>query len=172
MSFYVYAHYRPSEPYPFYIGKGKGYRHKSKQNRNIYWNNIVNRNGYEIAIVESNLTESEALHIEVDLIKKWRSLGACEANLTDGGEGVSGLTGHTPWNKGRTWDLEARAKMSKAKKGKPSPKRKKVVDTVTGIEYKSSHEAAKAIGISQAHLSRQLSGVRNNNTTLSYKEYL
>lgn len=168
--FYVYAHFKPNCLSPFYIGKGKGYRSKCKQHRNTYWHNIVNKYGYEIKILKNNLSEDEAFKMEIEQIAYWKDLGHCEANLTLGGEGVSGLTGHPAWNKGKTWSKEVKEKLSKAKLNKPSPKRKIVIDVSTGIEYSCSYSAAKAIGLSQAALSRKLSGKRKNDTTLIYKE--
>ena len=41
--YYVYIHYTASGK-PFYVGKGKGNRYKTKSGRNQHWHNIVNKN--------------------------------------------------------------------------------------------------------------------------------
>ena len=46
--FYVYVHKRNDNGSIFYVGKGKGYRSKSKSGRSKHWFNIVNKHGYTI----------------------------------------------------------------------------------------------------------------------------
>lgn len=110
--FYVYALLDPRKPgyyrygrwvfhfEPFYLGKGKGRRwkahkfndgfnkHKTRKIAKIF------REGYEIEvrILKEELTEREALDLEVDMIAK---IGRTKhngplTNATDGGEGMSG----------------------------------------------------------------------------------
>lgn len=85
--FYVYVHRRKTDNSIFYVGKGTGYRYK-RTNRNIYWQNIVAKNGYYSEFVIKNLTESQAISLEVNLIKFYGRENLC--NMTDGGEGMSG----------------------------------------------------------------------------------
>lgn len=73
-------------------------------------------------------------------------------------------------NSGRQVSVQSRLKMSIAKLGSASPKRKQVLDLSTGIMWSSCKEAAKAIGMTQGSLSRILSGVRTNKTSLRYLE--
>ncbi|MHB8272506.1 GIY-YIG nuclease family protein [Bradyrhizobium sp.] len=95
--FYVYEHWRPDTDMPFYIGKGVGNRaFRFKKNRNRYYRNIVKKlenQGLcvEVKFVANNLSESDALALEIERILFWRERGIKLANLTDGGEGVSGL---------------------------------------------------------------------------------
>lgn len=95
--FYVYEHWRPDKDVCFYVGKGKDDRAwRKRKSRNIYYMRVVNkleRLGMcvEVRMVQSGLIEFAALALEVERIVFWRSQGVQLANLTDGGEGVSGL---------------------------------------------------------------------------------
>ena len=98
----------------FYIGIGQEEkRAKSKSDRNNYWHNVVNKYGYEVQILKSDLTWEDACEMEKVLISWFgrRDLGlGTLVNLTDGGEG----------NVGWVASDETRARMSKSKKGKLS----------------------------------------------------
>lgn len=93
MKYYIYAHYRKDTGDVFYIGKGEGNRHKSRQGRNPYWLNIVNAHGYKIEILQHFETEKEAFDAEQSLIADLgrKDLGkGLLVNMSDGGEGASG----------------------------------------------------------------------------------
>lgn len=93
MKFYIYAHYRNDTGEVFYVGKGEGNRHKSKQGRNPYWENIVRAHGYKAEILEYFETEDEAFQAEQSLIAELgrKDLGkGLLVNMSDGGEGASG----------------------------------------------------------------------------------
>lgn len=93
-NFYVYAHYKSSDLFPFYIGKGIGKRAFEKHGRTKHWKNIVNKYGYRIEIMYENLSEEMAHAIECALIKHYgRSNIGCGSliNITEGGEGTIGL---------------------------------------------------------------------------------
>ncbi len=85
--FYVYVHRRKTDNSIFYVGKGTGYRYK-RTDRNIHWQNVVNKHGYYYEFVLKNLTESQAMDLEIELIKFYSRQNLC--NMTDGGEGMSG----------------------------------------------------------------------------------
>ena len=87
MKWLVYAHYRLDTGECFYIGKGTEKRAKAKDCRNIIWNRIVKKAGYKIIISNYFEEEKDALAFEIDLIAKYKP----KANITNGGEGVSGL---------------------------------------------------------------------------------
>lgn len=89
MNFFVYLHRRASNGKVFYVGKGCRYRHNSKWNRSKHWENIVNKHGYTIEIVQTGMQEWWAFELECELILKYRDHGLC--NRTDGGEGASGV---------------------------------------------------------------------------------
>src|ERR1700694_2385300 len=93
--FYVYEHWRPDKDVCFWVGKG----HKDRAFtfvRNRYYNFVVKKLhelGLEVEVrtIEIGLTDAAALKLEIAQIAHWRSLGVKLANLTDGGEGASGL---------------------------------------------------------------------------------
>ena len=133
--FYTYAHYTP-EGLLFYIGKGQKRRAYSFYKRNRDWKNIVSKYGQPtVKIISEWITEQEALHHEIALIKQYRTQGFKLCNLTDGGEGTSEYKataeqievnrvvhlGQSPWNKGvkvgAIHSEEFKAKISALHKG-------------------------------------------------------
>lgn len=134
--FYVYLHRRITDGKIFYIGKGSGYRARAKKNRNRHWQNIVNKHGYQVEIFKDNLTEREAFELEKYLIKSCRDLGIKICNLSDGGEGQSGVV-HTE---------ETKAKWRAAKLGKKqSPEHaKKSAMSRVGFKNSKAHIEATA----------------------------
>jgi hypothetical protein len=86
--FYVYLYLR-EDGTPYYVGKGKGKRAFSK-NRTIN----IPEDKTRIVFHSENLTEDEAFTLEKELIAKYgrkdNGTGILR-NLTDGGEGSSGL---------------------------------------------------------------------------------
>lgn len=111
MDFCVYLHRRKTDGQVFYVGKGTIKRSKTKYSRNAHWQNIADKHGYFIEIVESGLQEWYALELEVALISYYGRIDQKKgtlANYTDGGEGSSG----------RPVSLCTRKKMSDAQKGK------------------------------------------------------
>lgn len=107
----LYFHINPLKNEIFYVGIGNKYRPKSKNNRNQFWLNTVNKYGYIIDIVETDLTWEEACEREKFYISKIgrRDLNQGSlVNLTDGGEGGFGVIPST----------EKRNKISKSNFGK------------------------------------------------------
>lgn len=132
--FYVYVHSRLGSGEPFYVGKGHGCRANSHANRNAYWRNILKKDGgCHVNIIARELDEDLALLLEVEMIDKLRKSGAKLANLTDGGEGVSGLR-HT---------AEARLKMSLALKGRKLSK-EHIAKCASALRGHSVSEATRA----------------------------
>jgi len=116
--FYTYIHIRPDTNEPFYVGKGKGNRHKTKSGRNQYWHNIVNKNNgiFESKILFEGLSEEEALNKEIEIEKELKEKGYNLANLAKTGN--SGPVGVS-----RT--EEHKQSLSKATKGRVSPNKGK-----------------------------------------------
>lgn len=104
-SYSVYVHIRLDNYTVFYIGKGTGKRLRSWKRNRIH-DNIANKHGMAIVIVDDNLTEKQAYEKEIELIedyvfnlgypcliKGFKPPKGCKEYLTNqtwGGEGSSG----------------------------------------------------------------------------------
>ena len=91
MKFYTYIHKRADDGVVFYIGKGQGNRHQDTRSRNRYWRNVVAKHGFTAEILSHWPTEDEAFEHEKLLIECFRDMGYKLVNMTDGGEGPSGM---------------------------------------------------------------------------------
>ena len=134
----------------FYVGIGNIKRPYSKR-RTKFWNNIVNKYGYDISIEETGLSKERACELEIYWIKRIgrRDLGLGPlVNQTDGGDGTSNIVVSNETKikmslsqkgknrnvtdkhreslskslSGRKLSQEHKDKLSKAKKGKPGNK--------------------------------------------------
>lgn len=76
--------------------------------------------------------------------------------------------GTKPWNTDKTLSKEHRNKLSKAKLGKPSLKKRKVIDTSTGIIYDGIQEAADAFGVKYNNMCGKL--YKKNKINLKFYE--
>ena len=88
--FYIYVHINLVTNEIFYVGKGCGNRLNKTTKRSSFWNNIVNKYGYDALKIEENLSDNDAYELEKYYINKIgrRDLGLGPlVNLTDGGEG-------------------------------------------------------------------------------------
>lgn len=86
--YYVYAHRRNDNNSIFYIGKGSGKRAFIKCNRSEYWKRIVEKYGYTVDFLAKELDEETAFNLEILYIQENKKLGFCEANFSNGGDGV------------------------------------------------------------------------------------
>lgn len=87
--YYVYAYLRESDNTPYYIGKGKGNR-MFASHKHI----PVPKDKSRIVTIAENLCENEALALEIETIKLYgrkNNRTGILRNLTDGGEGCSGM---------------------------------------------------------------------------------
>lgn len=124
-NFYVYQHRKKDTKEIFYVGKGKNFRYLEESNRNNYWQNVVNKHGFFSEVLYDKLDEEFALLLEQELIDKYKKLNIKLCNLTNGGEGVSGLK-HTEevkkiisaQSKGRKHSQETKEKIGNYWKGK------------------------------------------------------
>lgn len=111
-NYYVYIHCKPNGSI-FYVGKGKGKRAKNFSRRSTWHKSVVAKYGKSNIWVEflyTELPDDEAKWLEIATIAHLRELGEPLVNLTDGGDGVEGISNpHTP---------ESRRKISLANKGK------------------------------------------------------
>lgn len=168
MEYYVYVHKRLTNDSVFYVGRGKGKRKNSKQNRNLHWQRIVKKHGFCVEVIEENLTFEESNIREIFWIQKFRDDGLILANITLGGGGVAGrsrtqsekqsisikLTGkfHSDEHKakmlgntngsGKRSD-DFRKKMSEIMKGKPKSEahREKLKNALKGKPLSAEHRA-------------------------------
>jgi hypothetical protein len=96
--FYVYEHILLATGQSFYVGKGKNNRAYSKH-RSQKWHNFVNKYGdYVVKFLIKDIEEEFAFLIEEEVIDSYRKRGYNLANISNGGEGVSGIDA---WNKGK-----------------------------------------------------------------------
>jgi len=112
--YYVYVYLNPMRPgsytyedlkfdfEPFYVGKGHGFRmyyHLTCKGKNYLKTRQIKRilnSGLEPKIIKlhDNLEEKKAFELEIEIIKKIGRIDkgtGCLTNLTDGGDGHSGL---------------------------------------------------------------------------------
>lgn len=109
-SFYVYLHRRATDGTVFYVGKGTGRRAHLRQSRNPHWINIVAKHGLRIEYAAVDIQEWYAFELERELIAYYGRESLC--NLTDGGDGVTGMR----------HDEAARRAIASAHKGRKRPR--------------------------------------------------
>lgn len=166
--YYVYTHLNPNTKEIFYVGIGKGNRAWNQwAGRNKFWENYVNKHGFEVELISENLTRKQAEKIEINLIaelgRRQIDNGGTLVNRSSGGEGGIGYT-HT---------AEFKQKLSEDRKGKCTRKerqlsketKEKISKSLVGreitwgkpvlqfdkkgnfiAEYKSSNEAKRITG--------------------------
>ena len=157
---YVYVVFRPNG-IPCYVGKGKGdrwRRHDRKSKQNPHFAAILNLAGGDLptAIIRHNLTDDEAIEIEIALIKAiGREIhGGPLVNMTDGGDGTAGAVMTLEWRAHRSkkakeaWaNEEVRAKMLRADRKR------------SGNKLPRTNEFKKAVGLK----------LKGNTHTLGFK---
>jgi NUMOD3 motif len=143
-AFYVYEHIRRDTGAVFYVGKGRGGRHCSKRDRNQYWHNVVNKaGGFDSRVVIEDQSEELILLAEIEKINQLRTLGVTLVNLTDGGEGITGLK-HSE---------ESKRLMSQKLKGKSHKHKPEAIEKIrqanTGVVFSDERKEKlrqKALG--------------------------
>lgn len=158
---YVYRHIRLDKNVPFYIGIGKddggkytrAYHTTSSRKKSIIWSRISDKTNYEVEIIIDNISWERACEKEKEFIKLYGRINlgtGTLANMTDGGEGNSGvvLTPKMRFEigkahrgkkqsaesnkkrserlKGRVVTQETRDKLSIANKGKPVSEERRI----------------------------------------------
>jgi len=126
--FYVYIHTKKTTGEVFYVGKGKKYRPYAKTGRNNFWHAVVKKHDFVWHILEAFSSEQDAFSMERYLIESYLALGVKLANLTLGGEGVSGLVCTeakrkrlSESHKGKKPSAETRQRMSAAQRKRKTP---------------------------------------------------
>jgi hypothetical protein len=151
--FYVYLHRRATDGRVFYVGKGSGVRAWSKDKRSQHWISVVKKHGITVEIFIEGLQEWAAFEFESDLISMYGRQNLC--NMTDGGEGISGMS-HSDASKklisiknsGKAKTSQHRQKLSQALKGRKISE--EVLSERFGRKFTDEHKAA----ISKAHKGR------------------
>jgi len=141
--YYVYTHLNPNTKEVFYVGIGKGNRAWNQwAGRNKFWENYVNKHGFEVELISENLTRKQAEKIEINLIaelgRRQIDNGGTLVNRSSGGEGSIGYT-HT---------AEFKQKLSEDRKGKCTRK-----------ERQLSKETKEKI--SKSLVGREITGAKN-----------
>ncbi len=119
--YYVYVHLNPNTKEVFYVGIGKGNRAWNQwAGRNKFWENYINKYGFEVELISENLTRKQAEKIEISLIaelgRRQIDEGGTLVNRSSGGEGSTGYT-HTE---------EYKQKLSEDRKGKCTRKERQL----------------------------------------------
>lgn len=163
----------------FYIGIGEDEGRAYKSNgRTKYWNNIVNKYGYIIEILITNISYDEAKIIEIGLIEYYgrRDLGTgILVNLTEGGDGSVGFKhseetksllskkgkGRIAWNKGVSPSEKTKEKISK-----------KLIGNNNGTGYNHTEKTKEKISNSKKDKfpSKKIIEIRKNKLIDSYKK--
>jgi hypothetical protein len=166
--YYVYVHLNPNTKEVFYVGIGKGNRAWNQwAGRNKFWENYVNKYGFEVELISENLTRKQAEKIEINLIadlgRRQIDEGGTLVNRSSGGEGSTGYT-HTEeykqklsedrkgkcTRKERQLSKETKEKISKSLVGRETTWGKPVLQFDKKgnfiAEYKSSNEAKRITG--------------------------
>lgn len=127
--YYVYLHKKQNGDI-FYVGKGKGNRAYKNNRRSDLWNYTRDKHGLIIEIYRDNLSEKDALALEMELIKKLGRVDLGTGNLvnfTDGGDttNLSSISRKkiSDKQKERFSKPEERAKLVAMLTGRESPKK-------------------------------------------------
>jgi len=119
--YYVYTHLNPTTKEVFYVGIGYGNRAWNRwAGRNQFWENYVEKHGFEVEIIINNITRKQAEKIEINLIaelgRRQIDEGGTLVNRSSGGDGSMGYI-HTE---------EFKKKLSEERKGKCTRKERKL----------------------------------------------
>jgi hypothetical protein len=135
----VYIHRRNDTNKVFYVGMGSKKRAYSKSGRNNYWKNTVNKVGYNIEIVDEEISKKDALELEIFMIAEYGLYNLC--NITEGGE-------HHPI------DLATRIKISNTLKGVKHSEQRKINIGLGSVGHKmhqNTREALKNANVNRKH---------------------
>lgn len=138
----VYVHRKQTDGSVFYVGKGTPKRARSMRGRSAYWTRIADKYGRDVEFVCSGMNEPDAFELERFLIAEIGRDNLC--NLTDGGEGASGLR-MSQANKDRLSALFKGIPPSDKTKKAAMIKNSKPVGTVCGLRFNSCADAAREL---------------------------
>lgn len=155
----VYQHTRLDNNNIFYIGIGKKEdRAYTKTYRNKYWNNTVNKYGYNVDIICKDVDYDTAKQIESYLIKYYgrKDLGLGNlVNMTDGGDGVLNHSKESidkikKAHIGRVHSEKEKTKRANSLRGKKRTieQRQKISESLTGRVFSDNHKKK----LSESHI--------------------
>lgn len=192
---YLYRHIRLDKNEPFYIGIGKdddSYKranHKTK--RNPIWKNITRKTAYEIEIMMEGLSWSDVCQKEQEFIALYGRIcdGGILANMTIGGDGLTGRTGSLNPAFGKAKSEQVKDKIRKSLSVRPicrsgaftiNPKNAKTTQykqilafAVNGkyfIEFESVCQAQRETGIHKGNISNACK--KRNGKYKTYKGFI
>lgn len=176
---FVYRHRTLDTNEVFYVGIGVVKRRSwSKNGRNRYWHNVVNKHGFTYEIVSKDISREDAKELEIFLIELYgrRDLHTGNlVNMTGGGDGMYNLSHEGKMSMinhrtGKKKSEECKMKMSLSQSRGKHSQAKKVIDVSNGIIYDCIKDAAESYGIGYHNLKDKLANRKNcvNNTTLRY----
>lgn len=119
---YVYEWFRVSDGHVFYVGQGQKDRvtRIGDTHRNQFFTRFIDKYECDYRIVQSNLTQQEALILENEICQRRKQNGECECNLSDTSSCTCGSS--LPKEKngmwGKTHTPEVRQKLREINLGK------------------------------------------------------
>jgi len=176
----VYRHRRLDKNEVFYVGIGKKEaRAFDVTHRNHVWKGIKNRTEIEVEIVARDLSWELACELEQLMIAEYGriDLGTGRlVNMTDGGDGSFGVKQSDYTKRKRSNSLlgikrseETKRKTSEARKGTGNGMFGKIPHNASKVycgyldkEFDTATACAKALGISQSHISYMMNGKSEN----------
>lgn len=158
--FYTYCHTRNDTGKIFYIGKGTKNRAFSCAKRNPHWQNIVNKCGHNVKILAYWENEQKAFDHEKLLISCFKDMGYRLVNMTDGGDGQTGLV-HSSKTKekisnaliGRKFSTEHKEKIAEGNRKKIISKEtcQKISQSKLGKKHSFEHKKKISDGLKRKH---------------------
>ena len=168
----VYLHKKKSNGEVFYVGAGSIKRpYVFGWKRSKMWQEVFDNNEIEVEVINSELSEEDAYHIEIELIAAFGRIG-----IEEGGQLVNRSTGGANPAQGTVLTDETKRKMKlahahpmefngimyeskhEAQNAKREFKRLKAIVTIDGIEYVSVTEASKQLGLHYRKIVKLIDG--------------
>ena len=189
MKVYIYTLEHPVTKEVRYIGKTKNPKerfhnhcnrlHNQYSHKRNWINSLRNQGLKPVMNILDEINESEWKYWEKFWIEQFRQWGFDLVNHTSGGDGLtvgnqtSFKKGSIPWNKGKSPSLETRNQIKESLLGKPSNKKKQVIqcsltDEIIQI-FDSATEAAEFIKGSIGHIVSCCKGSRNTHKKYKWK---
>lgn len=177
----VYMHCRKDNGVPFYIGccsrhdntrnvGDKKYRRAFdfKQRRRRWFDVVADAGGVDVEIVFTSNDKQTAFSMERDLVDTYGRENFNNGMLVNeclGGEGAPGQYNSIETRRKKSLQQTG---YSNSMYGKEGANARSVVDTVTGVKYRTVSIAADALGHNMKTLYNWLSGHRKNPTNLRF----